>query len=48
LHKSVKFDFTADLSGTGNRPEEVIKWWGSDHQWRGNFYGKNKSGHARR
>ena len=25
LHQSVKFDFTADLTGTGNRPEEVIK-----------------------
>jgi len=24
-HQSVKFDFTADLTGTGNRPEEVIK-----------------------
>jgi len=24
-HQSVKFDFTADLTGTGNRSEEVIK-----------------------
>jgi len=24
-HQSVKFDFTADLTGTGNRAEEVIK-----------------------
>jgi len=24
-HQLVKFDFTADLTGTGNRPEEVIK-----------------------
>jgi len=24
-HQSVKFDFTADLAGTGNRSEEVIK-----------------------
>jgi len=24
-HLSVKFDFTADLTGTGNRSEEVIK-----------------------
>jgi len=24
-HRSVKFDFTADLTGTGNRSEEVIK-----------------------
>jgi len=23
-HRSVKFDFTADLTGTGNRSEEVI------------------------
>ena len=23
-HQSVKFDFTADLTGTGNRSEEVI------------------------
>ena len=26
-HQSVKFDFTADLAGTGNRSEEVIKWY---------------------
>ena len=26
LHQAVKFDFTADLTGTGNRPEGVIKW----------------------
>ena len=26
-HQSVKFDFTADLTGTGNRSEEVIKWY---------------------
>jgi len=25
LHQAVKFDFTADLTGTGNRSEEVIK-----------------------
>ena len=25
LHKAVKFDFTADLTGTGNRSEEVLK-----------------------
>jgi len=25
LHQLVKFDFTADLTGTGNRSEEVIK-----------------------
>jgi len=24
-HQLVKFDFTADLTGTGNRSEEVIK-----------------------
>jgi len=24
-HQIVKFDFTADLTGTGNRSEEVIK-----------------------
>ena len=24
-HQAVKFDFTADLTGTGNRSEEVIK-----------------------
>jgi len=24
-HQSVKFDFTADVTGTGNRSEEVIK-----------------------
>ena len=24
-HQSVMFDFTADLTGTGNRSEEVIK-----------------------
>ena len=24
-HQSVKFDFTADLTGTGNRSEEVIQ-----------------------
>jgi len=24
-HQLVKFDFTADLAGTGNRLEEVIK-----------------------
>jgi len=24
-HRLVKFDFTADLAGTGNRLEEVIK-----------------------
>jgi len=24
-HQAVKFDFTADLTGTGNLPEEVIK-----------------------
>jgi len=24
-HQSVKFDFIADLTGTGNRSEEVIK-----------------------
>ena len=24
-HQSVKFDFTADLTGTGNRSEEAIK-----------------------
>jgi len=24
-HQSAKFDFTADLTGTGNRSEEVIK-----------------------
>jgi len=24
-HQSVKFDFTADLTGTGNQSEEVIK-----------------------
>ena len=24
-HQSVKFDFTADLTGTGNRSEEVVK-----------------------
>jgi len=24
-HQSVKFDFTADLTGTANRSEEVIK-----------------------
>jgi len=24
-HQSVKFDFTADLTGTGNRSEEVMK-----------------------
>ena len=24
-HQSVKFDFTADLTGTGNRSEKVIK-----------------------
>jgi len=27
--QSVKFDFTADLMGTGNRSEEVIKWYRS-------------------
>jgi len=26
-HQLVKFDFTADLTGTGNRSEEVIKWY---------------------
>jgi len=26
-HQSVKFDFTSDLTGTGNRSEEVIKWY---------------------
>jgi len=26
-HQLVKFDFAADLSGTGNRSEEVIKWY---------------------
>jgi len=25
LHRAVKFDFTANLTGTGNRPEEVVK-----------------------
>jgi len=25
LHQAVKFDFTADLMGTGNRSEEVTK-----------------------
>jgi len=25
LHQAVKYDFTADLTGTGNRPEEVLK-----------------------
>jgi len=25
LHQVVKFDFTADLTGTRNRSEEVIK-----------------------
>jgi len=24
-HQTVKFDFTADLTGTGNRSKEVIK-----------------------
>jgi len=24
-HQAVKFDFTADLTGTGNQSEEVIK-----------------------
>jgi len=24
-HQAVKFDFTANLTGTGNRSEEVIK-----------------------
>ena len=24
-HQAVKYDFTADLTGTGNRPEEVLK-----------------------
>ena len=26
-HQSVKFDFTADLTGTRNQSEEVIKWY---------------------
>jgi len=26
LHQAVKFDFVADLTGTGNRLEGVIKW----------------------
>ena len=26
-HQLVKFDFTADLTGTGNRSEEVIEWY---------------------
>ena len=25
LHQAVKYDFTADLTGTGNRSEEVLK-----------------------
>jgi len=25
LHQAVKYDFTADLTGTGNRSEEIIK-----------------------
>jgi len=25
LHQAVKYDFTADLTGTGNRSEEVTK-----------------------
>jgi len=26
-HQLVKFDFTDDLTGTGNRSEKVIKWY---------------------
>jgi len=26
MHQAVKYEFTADLTGTGNRSEEVPKW----------------------